>query len=754
MRAVEGRRTFSMRAEMRSKNTFWMLVGIAIFLCFAVVLCDAQERTNTHWARDYEGRTVGARIATAQAECNVDAGVPCYIVIDADMAAMNEGTLPAKCAQCYWMDYRSGGPASASVNPDTRGYINLVTDCGVSTLKTGAENHAAIDACFVKYGVHTYRFPAGIYAFDDVINFDLGGGILECEGSAALGDWGSAVRLNFPADKVGVSMSGAGGQKFRGCRLVSSSPWQYQTPSTFVVPYGFGGANTAELKADCVQIRGHGIEVADTTCESFGRHGVNIDSGEFGGNQNQWRVKNLRAYGNRGAGLHIKGGDSNIGKSESIDATYNQFGAILDESFLGNVHDSNHADGNHYDGSTVASTCPITNQARTSNVMTYTCASHGFAPMDTIRILGTGVADALWTVFSTPDANNFTIRSQGSDIASAAATGTAGRTAAYDKWRYNATGCAINSASTTLTCAAGFESSMKWDLVSIPGAGAAGAALNTWITSVTSSTQVVIGTAAGTTVASGGTAAVALNGPSYKMSGQAQFGCVLLGSYSEGSGLGFGQSQVADKCLVLGGEHGAGWDSTTGAYNFRQDGSNVFYGGIAVRPANYGAVGAGSALTVFRSLGNSSIIDYDVNSGSAVEAHRFDFTDAALTIKDSRANGPSITLNKTGLIQIQAKAGAATSINFCNGCTGDIQIADGAGSPANTILLKGSLGKGIFNGGVAVESTGNVTVTAGTGVPSAGACTASTLGALYLNKSGGASTTLYLCTAAGVWTAK
>jgi hypothetical protein len=40
------------------------------------------------------------------------------------------------------------------------------------------------------------------------------------------------------------------------------------------------------------------------------------------------------------------------------------------------------------------------------------------------------------------------------------------------------------------------------------------------------------------------------------------------------------------------------------------------------------------------------------------------------------------------------------------------------------------------------------------GVPSAGLCTSSNIGSLYSNTNGGATTTLYVCTVAGTWTAK
>ena len=58
-----------------------------------------------------------------------------------------------------------------------------------------------------------------------------------------------------------------------------------------------------------------------------------------------------------------------------------------------------------------------------------------------------------------------------------------------------------------------------------------------------------------------------------------------------------------------------------------------------------------------------------------------------------------------------------------------------------------------FSGGIlTTSSTGAPTWTYGAGVPAAGACTI--VGSLYSNTSGGALTTLYVCTAVNTWTAK
>lgn len=110
-------------------------------MLFAVLtaLGYAQERTNTHFAREYKGDSVAARVTLAQADCNTDATVPCYIVIDADMVNMTTGTMPAPCAQCTWMDYRTGGPEPTGVTVGVPYWINGSEDVSVSTV-TGQFN--------------------------------------------------------------------------------------------------------------------------------------------------------------------------------------------------------------------------------------------------------------------------------------------------------------------------------------------------------------------------------------------------------------------------------------------------------------------------------------------------------------------------------------------------------------------------------------------------------------------------------------
>jgi hypothetical protein len=84
-----------------------LLLFAVIFAALGVV---AQERTNTIYAREFQGGTVAAKVTAAQAACNPDVSIPCYIVIDAELAVTTVGSLPAKCSQCIWIDYRAGSP--------------------------------------------------------------------------------------------------------------------------------------------------------------------------------------------------------------------------------------------------------------------------------------------------------------------------------------------------------------------------------------------------------------------------------------------------------------------------------------------------------------------------------------------------------------------------------------------------------------------------------------------------------------------
>lgn len=63
------------------------------------------QRTNTFYVDQFTGFTVGEKTAKAQAACRAD--IPCVLVFDTILAIYQTGTMPAKCANCMWLDYRT-----------------------------------------------------------------------------------------------------------------------------------------------------------------------------------------------------------------------------------------------------------------------------------------------------------------------------------------------------------------------------------------------------------------------------------------------------------------------------------------------------------------------------------------------------------------------------------------------------------------------------------------------------------------------
>ncbi len=109
------------------------------------------QSDNTLHVKEFPGATVGAKIAAAQAACTAPG--PCIIVIDASLAAMASGTLPAQCASCTWMDYRTG---SASVNKSTTSPQTMAGALNTTALNNvykveqfaGATADVKLNACF------------------------------------------------------------------------------------------------------------------------------------------------------------------------------------------------------------------------------------------------------------------------------------------------------------------------------------------------------------------------------------------------------------------------------------------------------------------------------------------------------------------------------------------------------------------------------------------------------------------------------
>jgi hypothetical protein len=83
------------------------LFALVLLLCSLPAFA---QRENTQYVIQYYDRqtnTVAAMLTKAQAACNSDTAIPCLIIFDPTLAKFPEGSLPAKCAQCVWIDYRT-----------------------------------------------------------------------------------------------------------------------------------------------------------------------------------------------------------------------------------------------------------------------------------------------------------------------------------------------------------------------------------------------------------------------------------------------------------------------------------------------------------------------------------------------------------------------------------------------------------------------------------------------------------------------
>lgn len=88
--------------------------ALIVLVAALAAMAHAQDTGNTHYASQYPGSTVAAKVTAAQADCT--AGIPCEIVIGANLATAAEGTLPTPCTQCLWVDFRVAGSLRVASN--------------------------------------------------------------------------------------------------------------------------------------------------------------------------------------------------------------------------------------------------------------------------------------------------------------------------------------------------------------------------------------------------------------------------------------------------------------------------------------------------------------------------------------------------------------------------------------------------------------------------------------------------------------
>jgi hypothetical protein len=150
---------------------------LLVALLFVAALPCPAQRVNTFYAREFVGATQGQKIAQAQAQCN--ASMTCVIVLDPDLALYATGTLPGKCANCVWVDFRGLNPfASASGALSVRAFGAT----GDGSTDDSAAINAAIAAAQQTGAVSRVYFPPGRYRLRSCVN------VTDTEGIELYGD--------------------------------------------------------------------------------------------------------------------------------------------------------------------------------------------------------------------------------------------------------------------------------------------------------------------------------------------------------------------------------------------------------------------------------------------------------------------------------------------------------------------------------------------------------------------------------------
>lgn len=156
----------------KSQKRGWIALACYIlflffFLCFVFSFAAHAQAgrglTNTFNVSQFPGTDVGTKLTNAQNACLPDTALPCVLLIDPVLAVYPTGTLPTKCANCMWMDYRTAGSLSVSgLNSCQQNGDYIVGSSCYSTVQ------AAITAACAAGG-GTVRIPAGTYSINSAL---------------------------------------------------------------------------------------------------------------------------------------------------------------------------------------------------------------------------------------------------------------------------------------------------------------------------------------------------------------------------------------------------------------------------------------------------------------------------------------------------------------------------------------------------------------------------------------------------------
>jgi hypothetical protein len=135
------------------KARLFVLAVAAFMLCIA--LAHGQSDNMIH-VKEFKGATVGAKVSAAMRSCPSSV-VPCFVVVDASLAASAPGVMPSLCGNCYLLDYRFGVPTAVS------GVGQVMARDGVSADVLIAQCFAAYSICDARgFGATTQTVAATV----------------------------------------------------------------------------------------------------------------------------------------------------------------------------------------------------------------------------------------------------------------------------------------------------------------------------------------------------------------------------------------------------------------------------------------------------------------------------------------------------------------------------------------------------------------------------------------------------------------
>jgi hypothetical protein len=670
---------------MNRNHKVWVWVAIAVWLLFGLSLtCDAQERSNTHYAAEYRRATVGENVAAAQNECHPSAAVPCYVVIDAVMASMAEGTMPAKCAQCYWLDYRTGGPGG---NATSNSYFYLspsfrhaqILRATRSTMadsnwglagSVGTPNHIAIIGDSIwSYYTQSFRMVAQQYAQTNAIGFtQFYGNVWGNDFATFTVPGGCAGTRN---DTASASAWGISGTRVdcSGSQTITVQPnslfpfsnfhiWYNKTVGGGTFTYSIDGG-AASSPTDTNVAGADQLGQLTVTGIGLGNHTIVIAT------TGAVRLYGIDMWADRGGNIYhvLQSGASTASAWNGRVGYTAQFLAAMSPSMLDVELGVNDFAGGRSCSQVMSDVGAMVSQLAlpvTTPVVRETWWWRGNPPGTEDTVFHDTVAGCRKTMLADAAANDYSV----------------------------------------------FDLTSYWPTYN-----------NAWNYGLYYAADVIHPSMAGAMYKNAGLAS-ALFGQSPSDS---NFWTIWGGQLSGDANALYHNSTTASAVLDK-------WGGTIPA-------------SVYCRASN--DTGAPSTRTLLQCLSGTGAVTIQLDgSGTGT---------IAVGTNTSIVNG-GIFFNADQKARISGGANGDISVDY--NTAGSTSRWAWYGGTATEVAAVDKNGKGTFGGGVAVDTAGNISITTGTGVPTAGNCTASTLGALYLNKSGGASTSLYVCTAAGVWTAK